>query len=117
MLNIKLVYQFNEPLFLCWTERDEETEKLKFKKIKLNPIREVYIDGVLYKKAQIREEYKIDFLKLCRKMDRYLLKKDSIFKREEELDIIKAYNTYKYKDYRLVSYQVMDKLVAIELEV
>ena len=114
MFNIKLVYFFNEPPYLCWSEKDEDGEHLK--KIKNNPIKEIYIDGVSYKRQQIKEVYKEEFTELCRKMDKYLLKKDSIFN-NGELDVVKAYNAYPYKNYKLVSYSVTGKLVSIELQV
>ena len=113
MLNIKLVYLFNEPPYLCWTERDGDGS-LYFKKI--NPIREIYINGTSYKGQQIKEVYKEEFLELCRKMDKYLLKKESISS-NGELDVVAAYNTYPYKDYKLVSYSVTGKLVSMELQV
>lgn len=114
MFNIKLVYFFNEPQYLCWSEKDKDGEHLK--KIKCNPIKEIYIDGASYKRQQIKEVYKEEFLELCRKMDKYLLKKDSIFN-NGELDVVKAYNTYPYKGYKLVSYEVTGELVSIELQV
>ena len=115
MFNIKLVYFFNEPQYLCWSEKDEDGDS-HLKKIKCNPIKEIYIDGVSYKRQQIKEVYKEEFLELCRKMDKYLLKKESIFN-NGELDVVKAYNTYPYKGYKLVSYEVTGQLVSIELQV
>lgn len=115
MLNIKLVYLFNEPLYLCWMEKDEDGDS-HLKKIKCNPIREIYINGVSYKRQQIQEAYKEEFLELCRKMDKYLRKKESIFN-SNELDVVAAYNTYPYKSYKLVSYSVTGKLVSMELQV
>lgn len=114
MFNIKLVYFFNEPPYLCWSEKDKDGEHLK--KIKNNPIKEIHINGVSYKRQQIQEAYKEEFLELCRKMDKYLLKKDSIFS-NGELDVVKAYNAYPYKNYKLVGYSVTGKLVSIELQV
>ena len=49
-------------------------------------------------------------------MDKYLLKKESIFN-NGELDVVKAYNAYPYKNYKLVGYSVTGKLVSIELQV
>lgn len=115
MFNIKLVYFFNEPPYLCWSEKDKDGDS-HLKKIKCNPIKEIYIDGVSYKRQQIKEVYKEEFLELCRKMDKYLLKKDSIFS-NGELDVVKAYNAYPYKNYKLVSYEVTGELVSIELQV
>ena len=115
MFSIKLVYFFNEPPYLCWSEKDEDGDS-HLKKIKCNPIKEIYIDGVSYKRQQIKEVYKEEFLELCRKMDKYLRKKDSIFN-NGELDVVKAYNAYPYKNYKLVSYEVTGKLVSIELQV
>ena len=115
MFNIKLVYFFNEPPYLCWPEKDEDGGT-HINKIKCNPIKEIYINGESYKRQQIKEVYKEEFLELCRKMDKYLLKKDSIFS-NGELDVVKAYNTYPYKNYKLVSYEVTGKLVSIELQV
>ena len=114
MFNIKLVYFFNEPSYLCWSEKDKDSEHLK--KIKNNPIKEIYINGDPYKRQQIQEAYKEEFLELCRKIDKYLLKKDSIFS-NGELDVVKAYNAYPYKNYKLVGYSVTGKLVSIELQV
>lgn len=113
MLNIKLVYFFNEPKSLYWSKKDKDSH---LKKIEYNPIKEIYIDGVSYKRQQIQEAYKKEFLELCRKMDTYIRKKDSIFS-NGELDVVKAYNTYPYKNYKLVSYSVIGKLVSIELQV
>ena len=115
MFDIKLVYFFNEPPYLCWSEKDEDGDS-HLKKIKNNPIKEIYIDGVSYKRQQIKEVYNEEFLELCRKMDKYLLKKDSIFN-NGELDVVKAYNAYPYKNYKLVGYEVTGKLVSIELQV
>ena len=115
MFNIKLVYFFNEPPYLCWSEKDKDGYS-HLKKIKCNPIKEIYIDGVSYKRQQIKEVYNEEFLELCRKMDKYLLKKDSIFN-NGELDVVKAYNAYPYKNYKLVGYEVTGKLVSIELQV
>ena len=115
MFNIKLVYFFNEPQYLCWSEKDEDGDS-HLKKIKCNPIKEIYINGEPYKRQQIKEVYKEEFLELCRKMDKYLLKKESIFN-NGELDVVKAYNTYPYKNYKLVSYEVTGELVSIELQV
>ena len=114
MFNIKLIYFFNEPPYLCWSEKDKDGVHLK--KIKNNPIKEIYIDGASYKRQQIKEVYKEEFTELCRKMDKYLLKKDSIFS-NGGLDVVKAYNAYPYKNYKLVSYEVTGKLVSIELQV
>lgn len=114
MLNIKLVYLFNEPPYLCWTKDGEDNQHLK--KVLINPIKEIYIDGVSYKRQQIKEVYREEFLELCRKMDKYLRKKESIFN-SNGFDVVSAYNTYPYKDYKLVSYEVIGKLVSIELQV
>ena len=110
MLNIKLVYFFNEPKSLYWSKKDKDSH---LKKIEYNPIKEIHINGALYKKYQIKKAYKEE---LCRKMDKYLRKKESIFS-NGELDVVKAYNTYPYKNYKLVSYSVTGKLVSIELQV
>lgn len=107
---IKLVYYTNEPEYLCYKEKGVSH------KIKYNPIKEIYINGTPYKRQQIQEVYKEEFLELCRKMDKYLHKKESIFS-SGEFDVVKAYNTYPYKGYKLVSYEVTGKLVAIELQV
>lgn len=115
MFNIKLVYFFNEPPYLCWSEKDKDGAS-HLKKIKCNPIKEIYINGEPYKRQQIKEVYKEEFSELCRKMDKYLLKKESIFN-NGELDVVKAYNTYPYKGYKLVSYEVTGELVSIELQV
>lgn len=50
MFNIKLVYFFNEPQYLCWSEKDEDGDS-HLKKIKCNPIKEIYINGVPYKRS------------------------------------------------------------------
>ncbi len=115
MINIKLVYLTNEPEFLSWKEFDE-SGVMHINKIKCNPIKEIYIDGTQYKRQQIQEVFKEEFIELCRKMDTYLRKKESIFS-SSEFDVVKAFNTYPYKNYKLVSYEVVDKLVAIELQV
>ena len=115
MFSIKLVYFFNEPPYLCWSEKDKNGD-LHLNKIKCNPIKEIYINGDPYKRQQIKEVYKEEFLELCRKMDKYLLKKESIFS-NGELDVVKAYNAYPYKNYKLVSYEVTGQLVSIELQV
>lgn len=115
MLNIKLVYSFNEFKSLYWSKKDKSSS-INSKKIEYNPIKEIYIDGVSYKRCQIKDEYKVDFSELCRKMDKYLKKKESIFS-NGELDVVKAYNTYPYKNYQLISYEVIGKLVSIELQV
>lgn len=107
---IKLVYQTNEPEYISYKEKGV------LHKIKYNPIREIYIDGVSYKRQQIQEVYKEEFLELCRKMDKYLLKKESIFS-NGEFDVVKAFNTYPYKNYKLLNYETNGKLVAIELQV
>lgn len=114
MLDIKLVYYYNESPYLYWKENLDGNQH--HKKSLINPIREIYINGVQYKKHQIKEVYREEFLELCRKMDKYLRKKDSIFS-SGELDIVKAYNTYPYKGYKLVSYEVVGKFVSIELQV
>lgn len=114
MLNIKLVYLFNEPPYLCWTKDGSNHQHLN--KVLINPIREIHIDGISYKRQQIKEVYRDEFLELCRKMDKYLLKKESIFS-NGELDVVAAYNTYPYKNYKLVSYTVTGKLVSMELQV
>lgn len=114
MLDIKLVYYYNETPYLYWKENLDGNQH--HKKTLINPIREIYINGVQYKKHQIKEVYREEFLELCRKMDKYLRKKDSIFS-SGELDIVKAYNTYPYKGYKLVSYEVVGKFVSIELQV
>lgn len=113
MLNIKLVYFFNEPKFLYSSKKDKDAH---LKKIEYNPIKEIHINGTSYKRYQIKDEYKAEFLELCRKMDTYIRKKESIFS-NGELDVVKAYNTYPYKSYKLVSYSVTGKLVSIELQV
>lgn len=113
MLNIKLVYFFNKPKSLYWSKKDKNPH---LKEIEYNPIKEIYINGASYKRYQINDEYKTEFLELCIKMDKYLKKKESIFS-NGELDVVKAYNTYPYKNYKLVSYSVTGKLVSIELQV
>lgn len=50
MFNIKLVYFFNEPQYLCWSEKDKNGDS-HLKKIKCNPIKEIYINGVPYKRS------------------------------------------------------------------
>lgn len=107
---ITLVYYTNEPEYICYKEKGVSH------KIKCNPIKEIYIDGALYKRQQIKEVFKEEFLELCRKMDTYLRKKESIFS-SGELDVVRAFNSYPYKNYKLVSYEVTEKLVSIELQV
>lgn len=110
MINIKLIYLTNEPEYLDWKEKGVSH------KIKLNPIKEIYIDGTQYKRQQIQEVFRDEFIEICRKMDTYLRKKESIFS-SGEFDVVKAFNTYPYKNYKLVSYETNGKLVSIELQV
>lgn len=115
MINIKLVYLTNEPEFLSWKEFDKDGVA-HINKIKCNPIKEIYIDETQYKRQQVKEVFREEFIELCRKMDTYLRKKESIFS-SGEFDIVEAYNAYPYKNYKLVSYETNGRLISIELQV
>lgn len=116
-MNIKVVYQFNLPLQLKW--RDSET--LKFRVVDLDPIKKIYVDNILYKKSNLELTLYLDVFGCCKKMDKYLLKLESPFIKQE-FNVIEYYNKYrsitKYSNRRftLKDYTRLDNLVALELE-